>query len=99
MQLRTVSLVPQQIETVVANVEEKCQQVRQAEGQLESANLNLGYTELRAPADGWITKRNVQYAPSCRGGHVDLHARHDAPVGDRQLQGIAARPHAFRRQG
>jgi membrane fusion protein, multidrug efflux system len=67
-QVRTASLVPQQIATVLANVEEKRQQVRQAEAQLETANLNLGYTELRAPADGWITKRNVQYGTFLQAG-------------------------------
>ncbi len=66
--MRTASLVPQQIATVVANVEEKRQQVRQAQAQLETAQLNLGYTELRAPADGWITKRNVQYGTFLQGG-------------------------------
>jgi membrane fusion protein, multidrug efflux system len=67
-QVRTASLVPQQIATVLANVEEKRQQVRQAQAQLESANLNLGYTEMRAPADGWITKRNVQYGTFLQAG-------------------------------
>jgi membrane fusion protein, multidrug efflux system len=67
-QVRTAALVPQQIATVVANVEEKRQQVRQAEAQVESAQLNLGYTELRAPADGWITKRNVQYGTFLQAG-------------------------------
>jgi membrane fusion protein (multidrug efflux system) len=35
-------------------------QVQQAQAQLDSANLNLSYTEVRAPSDGFITKRNVQ---------------------------------------
>jgi membrane fusion protein, multidrug efflux system len=67
-QVRTASLVPQQIATVVATVEERRQQVRQAEAQVEAAQLNLGYTELRAPADGWITKRNVQYGTFLQAG-------------------------------
>jgi membrane fusion protein, multidrug efflux system len=67
-QVRTAALVPQQIATVIANVEEKRQQVRQAEAQVETAQLNLGYTELRAPADGWITKRNVQYGTFLQAG-------------------------------
>ena len=67
-QVRTASLVPQQIAQVVASVEEKRQQVRQAEAQVEAAQLNLSYTELHAPADGWITRRNVQYGTFLQAG-------------------------------
>ncbi|MDR5824203.1 MULTISPECIES: HlyD family secretion protein [unclassified Caballeronia] len=67
-QVRTAALVPQQIATVIAAVEERRQQVRQAEAQVESAQLNLSYTELRAPSDGWITKRNVQYGTFLQAG-------------------------------
>ncbi|WP_250516398.1 HlyD family secretion protein [Caballeronia sp. INDeC2] len=67
-QVRTASLVPQQIAQVVAAVEERRQQVRQAQAQVEAAQLNLSYTELRAPADGWITKRNVQYGTFLQAG-------------------------------
>ena len=35
-------------------------QVAQAKAQLDKANLNLGYTNVTAPQDGWITKRNVE---------------------------------------
>jgi membrane fusion protein (multidrug efflux system) len=35
-------------------------QVAQAQAQLDAAQLNLSYTEIRAPQDGWITKRNVE---------------------------------------
>ncbi len=35
-------------------------QVAQAQGQLDQANINIGYTTLKAPQDGWITKRNVE---------------------------------------
>ncbi|WP_244817845.1 HlyD family secretion protein [Caballeronia sp. Lep1P3] len=67
-QVRTASLVPQQIAQVVASVQERRQQVRQAEAQVEAAQLNLSYTELRAPADGWITKRNVQFGTFLQAG-------------------------------
>ncbi len=59
-QVKTASLVPQQISQAQATVEERRQDVHQAEAQVEAAALNLSYTELRAPADGWVTKRNVQ---------------------------------------
>jgi membrane fusion protein (multidrug efflux system) len=34
--------------------------VQQAKASLEQANVNLSYTELRAPQDGRITRRNVE---------------------------------------
>ncbi|MGF6447983.1 HlyD family secretion protein [Paraburkholderia youngii] len=59
-QQRTASLVPQQLREAEASVDERRQQVHQAEVQLEQAQLNLSYCEVRAPSDGWITRRNVQ---------------------------------------
>src|SRR5476649_406202 len=67
-QVKTASLVPQQISQAQATVEERWQQVEQAEAQVEAAALNLSYTELRAPADGWVTKRNVQYGTFLQAG-------------------------------
>jgi membrane fusion protein (multidrug efflux system) len=40
-------------------------QVAQARAQLEQAQINLGYTTVTAPQDGWVTKRNVD-----RGNYV-----------------------------
>ncbi len=34
--------------------------MEQARAQLQTAELNLSYTEVRAPFDGYVTKRNVQ---------------------------------------
>ncbi|MGN6087123.1 HlyD family secretion protein [Trinickia sp.] len=59
-QLATASLVQQQIRQASAAVEERRQQVDQARAKLEQAQLNLAWCEVRAPADGWITRRNVQ---------------------------------------
>ena len=67
-QVKTASLVPQQISQAQATVEERRQDVHQAEAQVEAAALNLSYTELRAPADGWVTKRNVQYGTFLQAG-------------------------------
>jgi membrane fusion protein, multidrug efflux system len=67
-QLQTASLVPQQIRQTAATVEERRQQVQQAEAQLEQARLNLSYCEVRAPSDGWITRRNVQYGSFLQAG-------------------------------
>jgi len=35
-------------------------QVEQAQARLDQANLNLSWAEVKAPQDGWITKRNVE---------------------------------------
>src|ERR1700722_6237686 len=35
-------------------------QGEQAQARLDQANLNLSWTEVKAPQDGWITKRNVE---------------------------------------
>lgn len=52
-----VSLQVRQAETLV---EARRQQVRQAQAQLEQAELDLSYADVRAPFDGYVTKRNVQ---------------------------------------
>ncbi|HEY4351132.1 MAG TPA: efflux RND transporter periplasmic adaptor subunit [Paraburkholderia sp.] len=67
-QLQTASLVPQQIRQAAASVAERQQQVEQARAQLEQAELNLSYCEIRAPSDGWITRRNVQYGSFLQAG-------------------------------
>jgi membrane fusion protein, multidrug efflux system len=35
-------------------------QTEQAQGRLDQADLNLSWTVVKAPQDGWITKRNVE---------------------------------------
>jgi len=67
-QVKTAALVPQQIKQAEATVEERRQSLRQVQAQVESSALNLSYTELRAPADGWVTKRNVQYGTYLQAG-------------------------------
>jgi membrane fusion protein (multidrug efflux system) len=59
-QLATASLVGQQVRQALAAVEERRQQVEQARAKLEQAELNVDWCEVRAPSDGWITRRNVQ---------------------------------------
>lgn len=67
-QLKTASLVPQQIRQAVAAVEARREQVAQAQAQLESAQLNLAWCDLRSPSDGWITRRNVQFGSFLQAG-------------------------------
>jgi membrane fusion protein, multidrug efflux system len=59
-QVAIAGLVPEQIQQAINAVAERTAALHQAEAQLEQANLNLSYTEVRAPADGFITQRNVQ---------------------------------------
>lgn len=67
-QARTASLVPQQIRQAETAVEERRQQVLQARAQLDTADLNLSYCELRASSDGWVTRRNVQLGSYLQAG-------------------------------
>jgi membrane fusion protein (multidrug efflux system) len=52
--------VPQRIGQADAEVGQLHGQVEQAQAKLDQANLNLEWTVVRAPQDGWITKRNVE---------------------------------------
>ncbi len=54
------SPVPQRIGETDTQVGQLKGQVEQAQARLDQANLNLSYTLVRAPQDGWITKRNVE---------------------------------------
>ncbi|WP_413730730.1 efflux RND transporter periplasmic adaptor subunit [Sodalis sp. RH22] len=59
-QVEVAAQVALQINQAEATVEARQQQVRQAKAQLETADLNLAYTDVRAPFDGYVTRRNVQ---------------------------------------
>jgi membrane fusion protein (multidrug efflux system) len=54
------SPVPQRIGETDQQVSQLKGQVEQAQARLDQANLNLSWTILKAPQDGWITKRNVE---------------------------------------
>ena len=59
-QVAVAELVPEQIRQASSAVEERLAQVAQAQAQLVQADLNLSYTAVRAPSDGFITQRGVQ---------------------------------------
>jgi membrane fusion protein (multidrug efflux system) len=66
-QVAAAQAAVQQAEPVDENIHQTDQQVSQidgqiaqAEAQLAQAELNLSYTVIRAPQDGWITKRNIE---------------------------------------
>ncbi len=54
------SPVPQRIGETEKLVGQLQGQVEQAKARLAQADLNLSWTVVRAPQDGWITKRNVE---------------------------------------
>lgn len=59
-QLKIAALVHQQLQQAKNKVTVSQAQLRQAQAKLEAAELNVNYCQILAPADGWITKRNVQ---------------------------------------
>ena len=63
------ALIPQLIAQAVAPVAEAEAQIKEAQANLDQAELNLSYTTMRAPRDGWITKRNVE-----RGDYLQVGA-------------------------
>ncbi len=62
MQARVVQAEPvkQQIGQNEAQVRQLAGTGEQAQAQLNQANLDLSYTVVRAPQDGWVTRRNVE---------------------------------------
>jgi membrane fusion protein (multidrug efflux system) len=58
--LRVAQLVQDNIDAAEAQVKQLEAQVAAARADLDQAELNLGYTKVIAPFDGWVTKRNVE---------------------------------------
>ncbi len=59
-QLHQAELVPEDIAQAQAQVKQLEGQMQQARASLDQAELNLSYTRVTAPHDGWVTKRNVE---------------------------------------
>jgi membrane fusion protein (multidrug efflux system) len=59
-QVEEATPVPQNIDQAKALSDQLTGTVLQASAALAQANLNLGYTVVRAPQDGWVTRRNVE---------------------------------------
>jgi membrane fusion protein (multidrug efflux system) len=59
-QVAQAALVPQDIEQARAQVMQLEGQLQQARAALAQAEINLGYTRITAPQDGWVTKRNIE---------------------------------------
>ena len=70
--MRQADQVPQYIATAEAQVRQLEAQVALARAQLEQAALNLSWTKVTAPQDGWITKRNVEQGNYVQAGQSIL---------------------------
>ena len=57
--LKTVAGEQATVDTALANERALAAQIAAAQAQLEQAQINLGYTEIRAPIDGEISSTNV----------------------------------------
>jgi membrane fusion protein (multidrug efflux system) len=69
-QLAIARLVPEQVQVAVSAVAEREAALQSAQAQLDQANLNLSYTEVRAPSDGFITQRSIQQGDFASAGQV-----------------------------
>ena len=59
-QVTQAAPVPQRVGEVEKQVGQLQGQVEQAQARLDQAELNLSWTVVTAPQDGWITRRNVE---------------------------------------
>lgn len=59
-QVDVAKLYPQNIAQAAAQVKQLEGQVAQAQATLDQAEVNLSFTHIVAPQDGWVTRRNVE---------------------------------------
>jgi membrane fusion protein (multidrug efflux system) len=69
-QVAIAALVPEQVQQAANTVAERDAAVQQAQAQLDQAALNLSYTQVRAPSDGFVTMRSVQLGSFLAAGQV-----------------------------
>jgi membrane fusion protein (multidrug efflux system) len=69
-QLAIAALVPEQVQAAADAVAEREASLQGAQAQLDQANLNLSYTQVRAPCDGFITMRSIQQGDFATVGQV-----------------------------
>jgi membrane fusion protein, multidrug efflux system len=69
-QVAIAKLVPEQVQVAISTVAEREAALQSAQAQLDQAALNLSYTQVRAPSDGFITQRSVQQGDFATAGQV-----------------------------
>jgi membrane fusion protein (multidrug efflux system) len=67
-QVSVAALVKEAIETAEATLKQRHAQAEQARANLAQAQLNLSYTDVTAPQDGQITRRNVDLGTFAQAG-------------------------------
>lgn len=67
-QVATASLVPEMIQLAEDTVQQRQAQLEQAQANLSQAEVSLSYNRIRAPQDGWITRRNVELGSYVQAG-------------------------------
>jgi len=67
-QVSVAALVKETIETAEATLKQRKAQAEQAQANLAQAKLNLSYTDVTAPQDGQITRRNVDVGTFAQAG-------------------------------
>ncbi len=67
-QVSVAALVKETIDTAEATLKQRKAQVEQAQANLAQAKLNLSYTNVTAPQDGQITRRNVDLGTLAQAG-------------------------------
>jgi len=67
-QVQAADVVQQQVDQAQALVKAREAQLQAADAQVEQAELNLSYTEVHAPSDGWVTRRNVNVGSLLQAG-------------------------------
>ncbi|CCH50201.1 HlyD family secretion protein [Pseudodesulfovibrio piezophilus] len=56
----TVKAAEDELKQAYAQVAIRMAELREAEAEMQRANLNLSYTHITAPSDGYITKKNIE---------------------------------------
>jgi membrane fusion protein (multidrug efflux system) len=64
----TLAAARQQLTVLDGEIAQACAAIAQAEADLQTARLNLGYTEIRSPIDGIIGNRAAQVGAYVAGG-------------------------------
>jgi membrane fusion protein (multidrug efflux system) len=72
-QVQIANLVQQTIQASADTVTQRVAQVEQAKANLATAEINLSYTELRAPQNGRITRRNVDLGTFVQAGQQVIY--------------------------
>lgn len=69
-QVAIAQLAPEQVQSAASAVAEREATVQSAQAQLDQAQLNLSYSQVRAPSDGFITQRSIRQGDFATAGQV-----------------------------